>query len=85
MTECPNKVCELKFETIDKRLEDGQGEFKGLKDAQGGHDIKIATLETNMISLTKSMDALTKSIWGASGTALIMALGFIFWYIQNKH
>jgi hypothetical protein len=62
--------CTKKFEEINDRLHDG--------------DLHFNTLDINMKHLTTSLDGLSKAIWGACGTALILLTGFVFWYIQSK-
>lgn len=62
--------CRENFDKINERLGDGDKHFVAL-DKDMGH-------------LTDSLNGLTKAIWGACGTALVLLIGFVFWYIQNK-
>ena len=69
--------CRDNFRRLWERLEKGDDTMKE-------HDIGLAELRTNVTNLTKSMDALTKSIWGAAVTAATLGVGFIIWFIQQQ-
>lgn len=69
--------CKDHFDRIDRRLEEGDRHFTQ-------HDKDIATLSEDMKHLTKAIDNQTKAIWGACGTAIVLLIGFVFWYIQSK-
>ena len=68
--------CRERIAAIDKRLSDGD---KILSE----HTTEIAVLKTNMSSLIRSINGLTRSLWGVCGTTIATLFGFFIWYIQN--
>ncbi len=68
--------CRERIAAIDRRLRDGD---KLLAE----HTTEIAVLKTNMSSLIKSINGLTRSLWGVCGTISATLFGFFIWYIQN--
>ena len=68
--------CKEQFREINKRLDEGDKLF--IK-----HTTEIAVLQTNVDSLVKSLNGLTKALWGVCGTILTVLFGFVVWYIQN--
>ena len=68
--------CRERIAAIDRRLSDGD---KILSQ----HTTEIAVLKTNMSSLIKSINGLTRSLWGVCGTITATLFGFFIWYIQN--
>ena len=71
-----HEVCRERFKSIDERLNEGAR-------LMGEHTTEIAVLKTNMKSLIKSINGLTKSLWGVCGTIVATLFGFFVWYIQN--
>ena len=54
-------------------------------DAQiGENNIDIGVLKTNVSNLVKSIDTLSKSIWGMVLAIAGTGVGFIIWFIQSK-
>ena len=47
------------------------------------HTTDIAVIKTNVASLIKSINGLTKSLWGVCGTIIVTLFGFFIWYIQS--
>lgn len=72
----PRPYCKEQFEKIESRLNKGDDHF-------GVLDRVTSRLGANVEALTKSLDDLSKALWGACGTALVICAGFIVWYIQN--
>ena len=68
--------CKEKFELLDKRISS-----KSI--ITNKHETDIEVLKRDFSHLTKSLDGLTKAIWGAVGTTFISLLGFFIWYIQK--
>jgi hypothetical protein len=74
-----NPECRERFEKIDTRLDKGDDEFKE-------HGEKIVELKTDMAHLTKSLDGVTKALWGVAVSIAMTLLGFLVWYVENlKH
>lgn len=81
MKKCENEFCSdyctEKFELIQNRL----NIKSDLLDKQG---IAIEVMKTDMNHLTKSLNALTKALWGVAATIMATLLSFFIWYIQIK-
>ena len=71
-----HEACRERFREIDKRLDEGDKIFSK-------HSTDIAVIQTNVSSLIKSMNGLTKALWGICGTMLATFLGFFIWYVQG--
>ena len=69
--------CERKFDDLEKRVgEAGSG--------VGNAKLDIVRLETKVDSLIKSMNSLTKALWGICGTTVATLFGFFVWFVQNR-
>lgn len=73
----------MRFDAIEKRLEDGSNDFKYHGQKQETTDRKVAVIEERMDGLIQSMNTLTKGIWGLVTTIGLSFLGFFFWYVQS--
>ncbi len=71
-----HEPCKERFREIEKRLDEGDKVFTQ-------HTTDIAVLKTNTNALIKSMNGLTKALWGVCGTILATLFGFFIWYIQS--
>lgn len=71
-----HEQCKERFKEIISRIEAGEKVFSQ-------HTTEIAVVKTNMENLVKSMNALTKALWGLCGTTLSVLIGFFVWYIQS--
>lgn len=71
-----HEQCKERFKAIDDRLNEGDR-------LMGEHSTEIAVLKTNMDTLVKSINGLTKALWGVCGTVFASLFGFFIWYIQN--
>ena len=71
-----HESCKERFKDIISRIEEGEMVFSQ-------HTTEIAVVKTNMENLVKSMNALTKALWGLCGTVLSVLIGFFVWYIQS--
>ena len=71
-----HEPCRERFREIDKRLDEGEKIFSR-------HTTEIAVVQTNMQNLIKSMNGLTKALWGVCGTTFSALIGFFVWYIQQ--
>ena len=76
--------CRKAFEQITERLDKGDHSFKEHSDAIHRTDIELAELRTNMNNLVKSMDQLTKGIWGMVLAIAGTGIGFVIWFIQSS-
>ena len=71
-----NDLCKEQFRQIHNRLEDGDRILNN-------HTADIAETKANVNNLVKSMQSLTKALWGVCGTTLATLLSFLIWYIQG--
>lgn len=71
-----NEECRDRFKEIDNRLRAGDKLFNQ-------HTTDIAVIHTNVEMLIKSMNNLTKALWGVCATTLASLTGFLIWYIQH--
>lgn len=71
-----NPACKEHFDRIDIRLEKGDTEFKE-------QSAEIIEMKTNLAYLTKSLDGVTKALWGVAVSIAMTLLGFFIWYVQN--
>lgn len=72
-----NQSCKERFDSIDKRLEKGDDEFKI-------HGEKIVKVETNVDNLTRSLHGVTYALWGVAASIIATLSGFVIWFIQTK-
>lgn len=75
--------CQLEFDRVWKRLSSGDDRFTGITDKSHETDIRVTKLETNMLSLIKTLGWLTASIWGAVIALVAVGISFFIWYVQN--
>lgn len=74
--DCDSAYCRKRFETIERRLD--------LKSVMlDKHNADIEVIKTDMAHLTKSLNALTKALWGVAGTTVAALFSFFIWYIQT--
>ena len=74
-----NQTCKERFEKIEDHLEKGDSESRE-------HGEKIVELKTDLSYLTKSLDGVTKALWGVAVSVAMTLLGFFIWYVQGlKH
>ena len=71
-----NEYCKEKFQTFEKSLNYKSEQI----DKQA---IDLAKLSVEVANVTKSMNALTKALWGVSGTIIATLIGFFIWYVQS--
>lgn len=76
--------CRKEFDQILERLEKGDDSFQKHSEALHRADIELAELRTNMNNLVKSMDQLTKGIWGMVLSIAATGIAFVIWFIQGK-
>lgn len=76
MQTCPNDICEDRFARLERRVDKKSDELDIQQE-------KIARLEEKFDSLTRSIQALTKALWGMSGAIVSVLLGFFVWYVQT--
>jgi len=72
-----NENCKDHFNRIDKRLEDGDTKLDD-------HSNKITRLDANVANITKSLDGLSKALWGVSASIVAGLFAFFIWYVQTK-
>jgi hypothetical protein len=72
-----NAFCRERFDKIDARLEKGDNEFRD-------HGEKIVEIKTDVSHLTKSLEGVTKALWGVAGAIMATLFGFLLWFIQTK-
>jgi uncharacterized coiled-coil protein SlyX len=70
------EVCKERFLRLEHRM-----------DIKSEHldqcEVTLATIQRDIDYLTKSLNALTKALWGMAGTTLATLLGFFIWYVQG--
>ena len=76
--------CKSNFDRIEERLDNNAQSFREHRDAIHANDIQLTELKTNMNVLVKSIESLTRGIWGMVSSLAIMGLGFIIWFIQTN-
>lgn len=70
--------CAERFRRILDRLDDGDNLFSS-------HGERIKAVETNVDNVTKSLDRVAHALWGVAAASISILIGFVFWYIENKH
>jgi len=75
--------CREDFARIWKRLDAGDSRFARNEEEIHRQDVESAELRRDMSHLTKSMDGLTKALWGVVVSFLLLGAGFVIWYIQS--
>lgn len=71
-----NEACKDRFRKIEDRLDEGADETK----AQGKQLVEIST---NLKNVTKSLDSVSRALWGVVSASFVILFGFVIWYIQN--
>ena len=77
------RECDLEFSRIWESLSKGDGHFQRLDTNDRQQDKDIKELQTNMVSLIKTISGLTRAIWGAVLTIIGAGASFFVWYIQS--
>jgi len=72
-----NENCKDHINRIDKRLEEGDTKLDD-------HSNKITRLDANVSNVTKSLDGLSKALWGVSASIVAGLFAFFIWYVQTK-
>ena len=67
--------CEEKFCSIENKLEQSSEKFEL-------HGNRMTGLEHDVSHLTKSLDGVTKALWGVAATIGTAVVGFVVWAIQ---
>lgn len=70
--------CRDRFERIENRLDDGEKLFSR-------HGERLTAAETSVENVAKSLDGVTKALWGVAASIGGMLFMFLLWYIENKH
>lgn len=76
MDERIHDYCRERFASLERRMN-----IKSEKLDECTTDIEV--LKTDMGHLTRSLNALTKALWGVAASMLAVLLGFFIWYIQS--
>lgn len=69
--------CKEKFMAIEDRLQKGD-------DVSRQHGESIIEVKADVSNLTKSLEGVTKALWGVAAAIGMSMLGFIIWFIQTK-
>lgn len=69
--------CKERFDKIDRRLEDGDRIFDS-------HGERIVGVEHDVSHLTKSLDGVTKALWGVATAIGMSLIGFLIWFVENR-
>lgn len=67
--------CRDRFIRIEDRLQDGDKQFDE-------HGERLSGVEHDVSHLTKSLDGVTKALWGVAVTGGAAVVAFIFWVLQ---
>lgn len=67
--------CRDRFIRIEDRLQDGDKQFDK-------HGERLSGVEHDVSHLTKSLDGVTKALWGVAVTGGAAVVAFIFWVLQ---
>ena len=72
-----NQSCKDRFDKIDERLEKGDNEFKE-------NGTQIIELKQDMRYISKSLDRVTKALWGVALSIGMALLGFFIWCVEQN-
>ena len=76
--ECKEELRKL-HERIDKRGE----EIKDIQDNLHNNEIEITKVSEDVLHIAKSINGLTKALWGVAASTMATMFGFLIWYIQQ--
>lgn len=77
------QICIDKFEAIEAHLTRIDDRLAAGDRTINRHNTDIAVLQSNVNSLIKTMNSLTKALWGVCGTTVATLIGFLLWYIKS--
>lgn len=77
------KVCNERHKAIDQKITEHEKRLDEQEKELGGVLTASATNTADIKHLTKSLDALTKALWGFITTIALTAVGFLIWYVQS--
>lgn len=72
-----NSYCLEKFRALDDRLKNGDTNFRD-------HDERLVGVEHDVTYLTRSLNGVTRALWGVAGAIGMAALGLIVYFLQTK-
>lgn len=68
--------CKEKFDLLDRRM--------NAKSALiSRHETEIEVLKSDLLHLTKSLNGLTRALWGMVSTIIVSLFSFFIWYIKG--
>lgn len=78
-----DNVCDLKHNRVDERLDVHDKRFDSIEDRQDVLEKSSVRTDTIVTNLCKKMDLLISILLTAMGSAFIVLIGFLIWYIQQ--
>lgn len=78
-----DNVCDLKHNRVDERLDVHDKRFDSIEGRQDVLEKSSVRTDTIVTNLCKKMDLLISVLLTAMGSAFIVLIGFLIWYIQQ--
>ena len=75
--------CQVEFEKIHKRIDKRDETLTEQENEIKEHGLSIARISEDVIHMTKSINGLTKALWGVAASMMATLFGFVLWYIQS--
>lgn len=75
--------CQAEFKKLHDRIDRKADEVKKVKENIHDNEIEITKVSEDVQHITKSINGLTKALWGIAGSTMVTLFGFLLWYIQN--
>lgn len=75
--------CKEEFEKLHRRIDKRDKMLNGQDDELKKHGVAIAKISEDVAHVTRSMNSLTRALWGLAGSMMVTLVGFVLWYIQS--
>lgn len=75
--------CVEEFKKLHERIDKRGEEVREVQNTVHDNEIQITKVSDDVQHITKSINGLTKALWGIAGSTMATLFGFLLWYIQN--
>ena len=75
--------CQAEFQKLHDRIDKKSEELKEQSKSIHDNEVEITKVSEDVQHMAKSINGLTKALWGVAASLMATMFGFILWYIQT--
>lgn len=75
--------CQAEFKKLHERIDKRGDEVNAVKNSLHDNEIELTKVSEDVQHIAKSINGLTKALWGVAASTMATMFGFLIWYIQQ--